>query len=262
MVRQPPCWQPAGVIVAIMLVFLFGLAAPAFADLTAPVKHSQKRTMESFIGEEFTYRLQILGATSGESFIRVGKPRTWKGKKVIPLIGGGKTTGFWRNLYRVDNQILSLVDPESGLPQFTEIRVDTEDKFEEYTFRVRRQGKSKRAKLSGKRNTKGQSTKSLSRKVHSTTHDLISWIFALRLQELSPGESSVVYTFSGNYPYRVTMNAKANENVWTPSGTLLATHVQGTVQRLGNSDFKKQFSIWLSVDEKRMPQSWAVPRPY
>ena len=240
-------------VVISAFVFLCSLMTTAAGKPNTPQKTKIDPPMEAFVGEEFTYRLQILGATSGGSFIRVGKPRSWRGKKVIPLLGGGKTTGFWRNIYRVDNQIVSLVDKSSGLPVFTEIRVDTEDKLEEYTFQVNRKGKKRKASLAGKRTTKGKPSKKLSERVHAKTHDLISWIFALRLMNLSPGDKEVVYTFSGNFPYRVSLKAGANEKVWTPSGFIIGTHITGTVQRLGGSDFKKEFSIWLTPDAAKTP---------
>jgi len=181
-----------------LAVLIISLSAPAFAD--APINR--------YRGEELFYSVELFGQELARGAMIVSDLEVGEdGREQISIFGMALTEGFAEMVYPMHDEGSTQVDPQTGLPFHTHKTMDERGRYREYTvdfeqdsyegnvIRVREDVVSR-----------------YMRSVPGTTHDAMSWLYAIRSQELTPGTTAIYYVFDGWKLSRVTATVRSGRD--------------------------------------------------
>ncbi len=83
--------------------------------------------------------------------------------------------------------------------------------------------------------------------------DYVGGIFKFRALNLKVGQEVCFEAYAMRRLWRVTGMVEAREQITTPAGVFNAFHFKGKAVRLGGSKLEREFHIWISDDERRLP---------
>lgn len=236
--------RPYGFSLALLFAALSLLGSTAYA---APPTHY-------IPGERLTYDIHVVGAYAGTGTLSVGESRRWKGKNVTPLLGELISKDFWKNVYPVNDKIVSLIGKDNA-PVRTEMQI--REKNLKRDLIIRFNGKQNKATGTKKR---GEGKKrNFKKRVPNKAQDMLSWLFHIRTLDLEEGKKFALVGFSGNFVYDIRIQVKGKEVVWTKLGEKEGFVLKTTITRRGGrKPFKKLATFWIGTDEKRTPLKLAV----
>ncbi|GMV40462.1 MAG: hypothetical protein AMXMBFR64_21780 [Myxococcales bacterium] len=200
-------------------------------------------------GERLTYDITVLGAVAGRGTLSVGKPRTWNGVEVLPVHGMMASHGFWDNVYRVRNRMLSLMPRQGAYPLHTEMSLDQNGASRDMSLDF----DPATGQLRGERSENKGETKKVTAKVPAFTQDALSWFYHLRSRTLTTGSGFSFKGYSGKFVYTVYCRIGEVEEVWTRVGMLPAYRIEADIRRDGNKDFRRNVTFWIGNDADHLP---------
>lgn len=177
--------------------------------------------------EKFTYTVTWGYSDVATMKLQTGCPT----KGYVPTALTAKSTGFAEQLHEFEVRLDSFANTDG---ETLEGRTFVNEEGVSRYFRTRfaTDGPSKVVK---KYKTK-QSTLALT--FRGSTHDLLSWSYALRNESLKTGASFSYYVWDGWKLATVRADVKKTERLWTPSGTYPAYRIELTRTRLHHAGDK------------------------
>ena len=236
-------------MLASTVIALAFLLLPSFAIAKGPTPYKS--------GERLTYDVHVMGSYAGKGVLSVGEPRRYKGKKVTPLVGELVSEEFWKNVYPVNDRILSLVGAKLA-PVRTEMKI--REKKVKKDVVIQYNGKRNLATGSQKKNKRP--SKKFKKRVPNKSQDMLSWLFRIRLLDFENKSTFALTGFSGNFVYDIRIKLDGKQLIWTKLGEKEGYVLKTTVTRRGGrKPFKKKATFWIGTDQERTPLKVAVDMP-
>lgn len=250
--NRPTTFQTMGLSLGTALSCLFAMAvliSPGLAQAKGPMPYKS--------GERLTYDVHVMGSYAGKGVLSVGEPRRYKGKKVVPLVGELVSEEFWKNVYPVNDRILSLIG-KSLAPVRTEMQIREKKLNKDVVI----QYNGKRNLATGTKRKGKRPAKAFKKRVPKKTQDMLSWLFRIRLLDFENKNTFALTGFSGNFVYDIRIKVDGTQLIWTKLGEKEGYVLKTTVTRRGGrKPFKKLATFWIGTDEERTPLKLAVDMP-
>lgn len=235
----------------------------------APLATETAAQRFAWSGEQLFYAIEFLGNKAIKAGLSVGAPtEVEKFGTVIPVQGLAASVGLLGAVYPIRDSALTYLDPETGLPIWSE-KVLAENNVER-SYRVDYDGARHRASVL--RNRDGES-RQFKRAVPSDIHDAFSWFMDLRSQDLSVGKRYTYFVFDGWKLSRLTAVVVRNGTSYCAIGELPSAEVELTREVLASEPMlpytvrgvnlppvyleeepiKKVGRAWFGLDSRRLP---------
>ncbi|TVQ99002.1 MAG: DUF3108 domain-containing protein [Deltaproteobacteria bacterium] len=219
-------------------------------------------------GEELHFTVEILGGEAARAALSIGPPiehERWG--RTVPIQGIAGSLGFFDRIYPMENDGMTFLDPETGLPFFAEKSIRERGNVRSYAVTYARH--VFRADVRRVRDGRADSFR---RFVPSDLHDGFSWIYDMRSRDLSVGHEFVYYIYDGWRLSRLTFRILSHEWIDSPIGSRHAAYFQVRRDVLDSSPlvpWAERTAVlppvlhptssyvlgygWLSLDEDRIP---------
>lgn len=212
----------------VSLVLGAALAAPAPSPFAA--------------GERMGFSINYLGMRMGTAAITV---RERQGP-VVPVQLEAHTTGLAGTFYDFRERLVSIIDPETGLP--TSFVLDTDErgrKHHDTTEYDRTEGKAVVVQ-------RGKTTSRDEVEVPPGAIDFVALVFKLRRMPLQPGDRHTFAVLAGTDVHDVITEVMGRETVQTRAGTFVALKVRVPTGFTGKFSERNPTFLWLSDDDARI----------
>jgi hypothetical protein len=153
----------------------------------------------AYAGEELYYSLEFFGAQMARGALVIGDLVEEEGSSYLPIFGLAQTEGVAAMVYPMHDTGNTYIDPDSGLPIWSEKTL--EERGELRRYEVDFDHDIYRSAITRLRDGR---TSHYQRSMPSVTHDVLSWIYAIRQQDLTPGTVYVYFLYDGWKLSRVT----------------------------------------------------------
>ena len=211
------------------------------------------------VGEELGYELSIAGAYVGRFETKVGRPREVDGKRVLPLFGRARTSGFASALKPFEGRYMAMATPQRLAP--IGLRVESTYADDERWERVRfnPKGTAVRADFT----LRGQRLRRDYTSNHTIT-DLLSMLFLARQINIHPGLAACQHVFGARRLWRMTATVNGTEKMSTPIGRMEAWRVKVTFDRMHtpglNNTKRPQYdmNVFLAQNRSHTPLAFVV----
>lgn len=238
-------------------------------DGLAPLATETWASRFAYVGEQFYYSVEILGAESARTAFAIGAPSEIENYgTVIPLEGLTESVGFFSTIYPMRDTAQTLISPETGLPIWSEKVIDERGSRRSYT--VEYDQSAFRAVVT--RDRDGRISR-YSRLGPSDLHDALSWIVDIRSQPMEVGAEYEYYIYDGWKLSLLTLRVREHTEVYTGLGLIdvaelrLTREVLTSVSPLPFADDLVQLppvymptapaevvgTCWFSLDDRHLP---------
>ena len=175
------------------------------------------------VGERLTFDISFSNFISAAHVeIRVVALGNFFGREAVLLRGHVETTGVVSvALFAINDDYISYVDPQTGLPYRSEL--------------VARDG-----------TRASENTQELS----GGLHDFLSAIYRIRATSLTEGTTQRVSVRRGLEEYQIELKVTGRENVKTKAGSFNAIATQ---VRISNNSTSRSIRVFFSEDERHLP---------
>jgi hypothetical protein len=207
-----------------------------------------------FPGESMTFVVALGGVEAGEAALAVGTPGKVDGREAIVVSSRVASSGAFRWVKEVDDELTSTIDLETGLP--TKVIADVTFGAKRYHSEGTFQGA-----LVDLAWHKGDDRIRHTRYDFGAVdaHDAHTAMAAMRTWEGQPGETQRLYIVGGRRIWRTDVTWAGRETIGTQLGNQSAVRLDGesvrVTGRLEPEPGKKArtFSVWMSDDADRVP---------
>jgi hypothetical protein len=226
----------------------------AFAD-RAPCAALPRPTREvSFApGEELTFELSVAGMMLGRMEIKVGRPRTYKGKPAMTLFGRGRTSGWASSLTAFSGRYMVLVDPDTLEP--FELRTDTtygtDPRLETTLFGATQFATDFRQDGRDQARTWA---------LRMPGFDMLTLLYLTRRLALEPSAELCHEVYADKRLWRVEGEVRSTETIETAAGERRATRLDTRWTRMPHGDFDPKreppridLEAYFAADGARVP---------
>jgi len=206
-------------------------------------------------GETITWVITFAGVQAARARMAVGEV----GGKEIVVRAEAQSSGILTMLKESQEVATSWIDAESGLPRQVELYSVDGERTQKVLI-TRADGKAQQVIT---RSRRGEPPPEPKTRVHalppSPVHDNLSGLAALRAWEPKPGERATLWSFGGSRLWRTVLTAEKDEDVETELGVMRARKISASSMRMtltaeeDKSRPARQWSIWISTDERRIP---------
>lgn len=189
-------------------------------------------------GEELYFNMEFRGSLAARSALSIGDVQDHEEHgQVIPIQGIAASTGIFATVYPMENDGLTLLDPETGFPVQAVKEIRERQRRRVYDVRYERdRWRGHVNRILGERESNYR------RWLPSDVHDGFSWIYDLRTRDLSVGNAWVYYVYDGWRLSRLTIR--------------VLTHEELFVSALGPLDVA-YFEVYREVLDSHSPLPWA-----
>ncbi len=211
------------------------------------------------IGESLDYEMKAAGAFVGRFELKVGAPRSIKGKKMIPLFARARTNGFVSALQKFEGRYMALADPKSLDP--IGVRVESTynngPHWERITFSENQKDVSADFLFMGKQ-------KSRKYKGSHRLTDLLTMLYVARQIRVEDNMTACQDVFGARRLWRMNAKVVGIEKVSTPAGRKPAYKVHATFDRRPtpglNNRKRPKFAVnmYFSTDDNRVPYRFDI----
>lgn len=207
-----------------------------------------------FPGESMTFVVSLGGVEAGEAALAVGAPGKVGGREAIVVSSKVASSGAFRWVKEVDDELTSTIDLDTGLP--TTVVADVQFGGKHYHSEGTFQGA-----LVDLAWHKGDDRV---RHTHYDfgavdAHDAHTAMAAMRTWEGQPGETQRLFIVGGRRIWRTDVTWAGRETIGTLLGNQAAVRLDGVslrvTGRLEPERGKKSrtFTVWMSDDADRVP---------
>jgi hypothetical protein len=205
-------------------------------------------------GEQFLWQVNASGMTAGELAVAVGVPGILHGQRVLIMRARASSAGM-ANLVRDETvDFVTQLDLRTGTPLYQQSE-SSGRRASRTEVRFAAGGMTIASKASGRPERTVQQT--LPRA--GETHDLYSFIAAMRQFRPGPGRGAELAVLARSRVWRCRVVQGASEMVTTPLGTFRAVRLDGEAQRMttgyqaDRAVPPRRFTMWYSEDSRRLP---------
>lgn len=178
--------RPIELVAVIFLAILISFAGPVFAQDDA------NSDVTRFRGEELYYSLEFVGASLARGALVMGDIEQSESGQVVSIFGLAMTEGLAAMLFPLRDEGTTQISAATGLPITTSKILDERGQYRRYDVEF-----SLDLFSANVTRLRHGITEFYSRVLPSTTHDALSWVYAVRQQDLTPGTASVYYIYDG-----------------------------------------------------------------
>lgn len=230
--------MPHKYISAVLLLAVFALAAgPSRADAATSLWFE--------VGEELTYKLHW-------GVIHVGESRVtteWveeDGRRLLAIRYRTRSNAFLDRIYRVDDTVESIIDPETFLPvRFTKILNEGRYRADEVTVFDHA---ARKAVWTNRRKNETREFE-----IEPDTRDLVTFMYFMRQIEFKTGERPQYRVMADEKLYDVWLNVGKVETMKLEKyGKVKSIKVTPDAAFQGLFVRKGKIDIWVSQDERRV----------
>ncbi|MEO1338661.1 MAG: DUF3108 domain-containing protein, partial [Myxococcota bacterium] len=211
------------------------------------------------VGEELGYELSVAGAYIGRFETKVGRPRQVRGRRVLPLFGRARTTGFAKAFKPFIGRYMAMATTPRLAPLGlrVEAKYDEDQRWERVKFESG--GKAVRADFT-----------LLGRKLHrdySSNHemtDLLSMLYLAREVDVQDGLAVCQHVFGARRLWEMKATVDGTKRLSTPAGRMDAWRVKVSFDRMptpGLNNKKRphyEMDVFLAKDSARTPLAFVV----
>ncbi len=220
-------------IVCGMLPVVLAALACAPAVLAAPVE------------ERHRYAITLWGIPAGTATMQVVKAVSEDGRSLRRLVTTARSNDVISFFFPVRNEVDSLVDPRTMLPQRLVFRRREGRRHEDIDLRFDHAAGRVTALNNGRRSMDA---------IVPGTHDLLSCLYFLRTRPaLEPGSSVRMHIYHDRKNYRVDVNVEAIEQVAGPWGRVEAIRALAVMPFRGIFLNEGNIRFWLTNTAERIP---------
>jgi len=252
----------AFVMLFVAIAMVSASSSTAMAQQTQAEEESEIVTPFRFANEEFYYSIRVNGVEALRVGVRSGDVKYRRGTPYVPVSGTAQSTGFFHSIYPVYDRAHTYLSPTTLRPIRSEKYFKENGETREYKVDFTHSTYHARVEK-----RKEDRTNKFSLAIPGTTHDMITWFYALRSRDdLEIGESITYFVYDGWKLSRITGRVVKREDVHTPMGWFKAWRID-FVRDVMNSrrqrnkapilrvrtDDAAQASLWVSRDENRLP---------
>lgn len=200
-------------------------------------------------GEKLTYDVDVVGVRAGKMTFEV-LPKVGRGSRAeYPLRVRAQSNTFFDKIRKVNAEIITNLRARDLSP--TRFHEDLTEGPLSRTADVTFSEKDRMVEI--KWRSKKGATGRHRRKYEHDALDYVGGIFKFRGINLRVGQELCFDAYAMRRMWRVTGKVEAREKITTPAGVFTAFHLKGTAVRLGPGNVKREFHIWISDDERRLP---------
>jgi len=211
-------------------------------------------------GEHMQYRLSLQGIDLATYDLGVGDVADLDGKQAIVVQGHAKVRGFASFIANIDDHFTSWVDVATGRP----LRFQTD----EYASGSKTNIEHSIVDLAGRTGDIIPVTYHLNdappqpepqRASQPVAWDYNAFLIALRSWEGPPGAGLTLEVFRSRFMWHVEVTIHGKDRLVTELGDLPALRIDGKTYKLKRDgtrapdDSERQFSMWISDDDGRVP---------
>jgi hypothetical protein len=200
--------------------------------------------------EMLRYKLDVYGADIGTFEMQLGRAAPAdRARAPLVIEARGKSSDLVSsNVRKVDGWSSSLVDDEGRVVRYRE-EVD-----EGGTHRSQEVALPAADGVLDVRATKDGEPEKLSLPATPAARDLLSGLFVLRQQPLTPGQQLCAEIYAARRMWRVegTVAAKP-ESIDTPLGKLDTLRIDAVATRLDDPKVVRKAHVWITRDDRRLP---------
>lgn len=274
-------------LIATLSVVLTTLGAVSLAsaqtretvDIASALLEAPVPSMEAFYGEELHYSISMMGGEAARGAITVGRPtQDEEFGRVVPVQGLVQSVGLLSAMVRFKYGGFTWMSPDSALPIWGDKLLEdsgrsrsyeTDYTYQDYVAAITR--------------VEGERERSWTRFIPEQVDDAFSWIFRLRAAPLNIGDRYTFYIFDGwllrRLHVRVVDHVERHEDVTRRTSTMTAElaliadamddnpalpwaeKVQGLAPVFTSRRLDDIGSMWISLDERRLPVGMEVRTP-
>jgi Protein of unknown function (DUF3108) len=197
-------------------------------------------------GEVLSYAIDWSGIPAGRAVMSVVAGTDASGARVDRLISIMRSNKVVSLVYKVKDQVMSEIDPDTGVPRH--ITID------------QRHGRRKRIlevffdQADHKATTKQPGRETVTVDIPPNAQDIISCLYYLRsLDGIEPGVTKIVDVHEGRKNWRLLVRAEQRERVTVPAGTFDTVRVRAEVRFKGVFFDRGDVRLWLTDDVRHVP---------
>ena len=193
-------------------------------------------------GERMRFSIDLMGMRMGTATIEVQE----EGEHGIPIRLEAHTTGVANAVYSFRQELVSHLEPETGLP--TLFVIDQRErnwKHLDTTTYDRVKGEATLVERGKRVHTKRTA-------IPPDAVDFVALVFQLRRMPLEPGDRRTFSVLSGVKLRDVIVEVMKREYVRTKAGTFAALKIRVPTGFTGKFSEKKPTYLWLSDDPRRI----------
>lgn len=193
-------------------------------------------------GERMRFSIELMGMRMGTATIEVGEP----GARGVPIRLEAHTTGVANTVYSFRQELVSHLEPETGLPTLFVINQRERNwKHLDTTEYDRVNGVATLVE-------RGKRVLTKTTAIPPDAVDFVALVFQLRRMPLAPGDRRTFSVLSGVKLRDVVVEVMEREIVRTKAGTFPALKIRVPTGFTGKFSEKKPTYLWLSDDPRRI----------
>lgn len=211
-------------------------------------------------GERMTYRLSLQGLELAVFTFGVDTVSELEGRRVVLVQSHAKSVGLANMVAAIDDRFTSWIDVATGRTvrfQTDEYETNSKTNIEHATIDIAARD-GDRIPITFHLND-GPKTPEPQQASKPETWDFNSFLVALRAWEGAPGSTASIECFRSRYLWNIEVKIAAKERLVTELGELPSLRFDAVTYKLtrdGQRDpgsEQRQFSLWISDDEGRVP---------
>jgi hypothetical protein len=183
------------------------------AQTSAPTMPREADGVFQWPEETFVYSCRINGAEAMRAALRTGDVSYNDGTPYVPVGLNARSQGFFHNLYPVDDRADTFMDPQTFRPHRSEKYFHENGKRRSYVVDF-----SHSRYRAGVQKRKPKTVHTFTEPIPATTHDMLSWLYELRSQEITQGASFDYYIYDGWKITHLELRVVGAERLYTPAG--------------------------------------------
>ncbi len=224
-------------------------------DSASELKHYKYLKKKDFnLGEELTYIAHYGPINAGEAKVKLHPMvKVVDGKPCYYVKVEGKTIGFFRYTYKVDDTWETYFDTTSIIPyKFYRDLYESGYQLEEATFFNHKKGKVKVEKYKKKKDE----TKINEYTIPKFTQDIISGYYYFRtldFENITVGDTISMNAFLSDEYYDFKIIYLGTDKVWTKFGKIKSFMLSPIMPKNSIFDGENSVKMWVSDDANRVP---------
>ncbi|MFN7131098.1 MAG: DUF3108 domain-containing protein [Myxococcales bacterium] len=224
-------------------------AAPANLEACAPLPRIRSGPPPFAAGEVLQYDIDVVGVRAGKLSFEV-LPKVGTGSAAeYPLRARAQSNTFFDKVRKVNSEIVTHLRARDLHPRVfhEDLTEGTMSRTADVTF----SDKEKLVNIEWK--TKSGASGRSKHTYSADALDYVGGIYFFRGLNLKVGQSICFESYAMRRMWHVTGVVEAREQITTPAGVFNAFHLKGKARRLGGAPLEREFHIWISDDERRLP---------
>ena len=231
-----------------LLALLLSLPLAALADPVCPAQAYKAARFSP--GESLGFKLDLLGADVGTFEISLESPAPADRPRVALVAKSRAHTNAFvsTNVGMYQAFATSLLGPDlAPLKYREEVDEGPTHKSQDVDFPPLANGKLT------VHATKNGEADPFDLLAGPSARDILSTLYLIRAQPLSPGQQVCVEVFAGRKLWRVSGQVSAREVIDTPLGKFATLRVDATAVRTDDPNVKRGAHVWVTDDARRLP---------